>query len=65
MITILFDDRTKILNGFYKEEIYIFSLAFYDSGKKIHTINQLLITSEIMNDFYASRNQFQSIYLNE
>ncbi len=65
MITILFDDRTKTLNGFYKEEIYVFSLAFYDGEKKIHTVNQLLITSEIMNEFYASRNQFQSIYLNE
>lgn len=56
---------------FNKENIYIFSLKFYTQNeetlekKEIYAADQLLITSEIMNDFYDSRDRFQDIYLNE
>lgn len=57
-------------NGeFQKEEIYLFELAFgnleNNSFTPIYQNVQVLITSELLNDFYSTTNQFQDLSLSE
>lgn len=56
--------------GFEKENIYILELAFFNTDDAelknvLFQSAQFLITSEMMNDFYSSQNQFQKIKLSE
>ena len=59
---------------FYKEEIYIFELAFFnikdwennrDNATIIYNTAEFLITSEILNDYYSTINKFQEIPLSK
>lgn len=61
IINISFDDN------FSKENIYIFELGIFDRNTEtlLQSFKQFLITSELMNSFYATQNTFQDILCNE
>lgn len=54
---------------FQKEEIYLFELAFGNLKNEgftpIYQNVQVLITSELLNDFYSTTNRFQDLSLSE
>lgn len=54
-------------NTFYKEDCYVMEIKFVnESNNQIgSTIKRVILASELLNDFYDSRNNFDNIYFDE
>ena len=54
-------------NTFYKEDCYVMEIKFVnESDNQIgDTIKRVILASELLNDFYDSRNNFDDIYFDE